>query len=75
MSGLKISHAIKARLALKMVDRNKKMKKMLMREDSAVFMLLLGFFSWYGLSIMFASKMVGAVIVWYFMADDNEVYI
>jgi uncharacterized PurR-regulated membrane protein YhhQ (DUF165 family) len=43
--------------------------------DSAVFMLLLGFFSWYGLAIMFASKMVGAVIVWYFMADDNEVYI
>jgi len=43
--------------------------------DSAVFMLLLGFFSWYGLAIMFASKMVGAVIVWYLMADDNEVFI
>ena len=43
--------------------------------DSAVFMLLLGFFSWYGLIAMVVSKMVGAVIVWYFMADDNEVYI
>ena len=43
--------------------------------DSAVFMLMLGFFSWYGLAIMFASKMVGALIVWYLMADDNEVYI
>jgi uncharacterized PurR-regulated membrane protein YhhQ (DUF165 family) len=43
--------------------------------DSAIFMLMLGFFSWYGLAIMFASKMVGAVIVWYLMADDNEVFI
>ena len=43
--------------------------------DSAVFMLLLGFFSWYGLIAMVVSKMVGAVIVWYLMADDNEVFI
>ena len=33
--------------------------------DSAVFMLMLGFFSWYGLVIMVASKMLGALIVWY----------
>lgn len=32
--------------------------------DSAVFMVMLGFFSWYGLAVMFASKMLGAVIVW-----------
>ena len=33
--------------------------------DSAVFMLMLGFFSWYGLLVMVASKMLGAGIVWY----------
>jgi uncharacterized PurR-regulated membrane protein YhhQ (DUF165 family) len=33
--------------------------------DSAVFMLMLGFFSWYGLLIMVASKMVGAGVVWW----------
>jgi uncharacterized PurR-regulated membrane protein YhhQ (DUF165 family) len=33
--------------------------------DSAVFMLMLGFFSWYGFAIMVASKMLGAFIVWY----------
>lgn len=32
--------------------------------DSAVFMLMLGFFSWYGLAVMVASKMLGACIVW-----------
>lgn len=33
--------------------------------DSAIFMLMLGFFSWYGFAIMVASKMLGAFIVWY----------
>ena len=33
--------------------------------DSAVFMLMLGFFSWYGFVVMVASKMLGALIVWY----------
>jgi len=33
--------------------------------DSAVFMLMLGFFSWYGLAIMVASKMLGAAVVWH----------
>lgn len=33
--------------------------------DSAVFMLALGFFSWYGLVVMVASKMLGALIVWH----------
>lgn len=33
--------------------------------DSAVFMLMLGFFSWYGLVVMVASKMLGALIVWH----------
>ena len=33
--------------------------------DSAVFMLMLGFFSWYGFLIMVVSKMLGAGIVWY----------
>jgi len=33
--------------------------------DSAVFMLMLGFFSWYGFAVMVASKMLGAFIVWY----------
>lgn len=32
--------------------------------DSAVFMLMLGFFSWYGFAVMVASKMLGALIVW-----------
>ena len=33
--------------------------------DSAVFMLMLGFFSWNGLAVMVASKMLGALIVWH----------
>ena len=33
--------------------------------DSAVFMVMLGFFTWYGLAVMVASKMLGALIVWY----------
>lgn len=33
--------------------------------DSAVFMLMIGFFSWYGLFVMTASKMLGALIVWH----------
>lgn len=32
--------------------------------DSAAFMLMLGFFSWYGFAVMVASKMIGALIVW-----------
>ena len=32
--------------------------------DSVVFMLMLGFFSWYGFVVMVASKMIGALIVW-----------
>ena len=33
--------------------------------DSAIFMSMLGFFSWYGLLVMTVSKMVGAGIIWY----------
>lgn len=33
--------------------------------DSAVFMLILGFFSWYGLAAMVISKMIGAVFIYY----------
>lgn len=33
--------------------------------DSAAFMLMLGFFSWYGFFVMVVSKMLGALIVWY----------
>ena len=33
--------------------------------DSAVFMLMLGFFSWYGFIVMVVSKMLGAVVVWH----------
>ena len=33
--------------------------------DSAVFMVMLGFFTWYGLAVMVASKMLGALVVWY----------
>ena len=33
--------------------------------DSAVFMMMLGFFSWYSMLIMVASKMLGAIIVWH----------
>lgn len=33
--------------------------------DSAVFMLILGFFSWYGLVAMVVSKMIGAVFIYY----------
>ena len=32
--------------------------------DSAVFMLIAGFFSWYSLLVMIASKMLGAYLVW-----------
>lgn len=32
--------------------------------DSAVFMLIAGFFSWYGLLVMIFSKMLGAYLVW-----------
>lgn len=32
--------------------------------DSAVFLLMLGFFSWFGFILMVATKMLGAVIVW-----------
>ena len=32
--------------------------------DSAVFLVLAGFFSWIGLAVMVASKMVAALIVW-----------
>ena len=35
--------------------------------DSAVFMLILGFFTWYGLIAMVLSKMGGALIVWYYL--------
>ena len=41
--------------------------------DSAVFMLMLGFFSWYGLIVMFVSKMIGALIVWWMLDDEYEV--
>jgi hypothetical protein len=40
--------------------------------DSAIFMLMLGFFSWYGLIIMFVSKMIGALIVWWMLDDSYE---
>ena len=32
--------------------------------DSAVFLLMLGFFSWFGFVVMIVTKMIGAVIVW-----------
>lgn len=32
--------------------------------DSAAFMLMAGFFSWYGFAVMTASKMLGAYLVW-----------
>jgi len=32
--------------------------------DSAAFMLIAGFFSWYGFAIMVISKMIGAYVVW-----------
>lgn len=32
--------------------------------DSVVFMLMVGFFTWYGFAIMVASKMLGAYLVW-----------
>lgn len=35
--------------------------------DSAVFMLVAGFFSWPGLLIMTASKMIAAVVIWFWM--------
>lgn len=35
--------------------------------DSAVFLLMLGFFNWLGLVIMICVKMIGAVIVWKFV--------
>ena len=40
--------------------------------DSAIFMLMLGFFSWYGLIIMFVSKMIGELIVWWMLDDSYE---
>ena len=40
--------------------------------DSAVFMLMLGFFSWYGFFVMVASKMIGAGIVWYRLGVKND---
>jgi uncharacterized PurR-regulated membrane protein YhhQ (DUF165 family) len=40
--------------------------------DSAIFMSILGFFSWYGLLIMFISKMVGALIVWRMLGKEND---
>ena len=40
--------------------------------DSAVFMLILGFFSWYGFAVMVASKMLGAFIVWYKLGTKND---
>ena len=43
--------------------------------DSAIFMSILGFFSWYGLIIMFISKMVGALIVWWMLPEENEILI
>ena len=39
--------------------------------DSAIFMLMLGFFSG-GLIIMFVSKMIGALIVWWMLDDSYE---
>jgi len=35
--------------------------------DSAVFLLMLGFFNWLGFIIMVCVKMIGAVIVWKFV--------
>jgi len=32
--------------------------------DSAAFMLIAGFFSWYGFAVMVGSKMLGAYLVW-----------
>ena len=32
--------------------------------DSAVFLVMLGFFNWLGFAIMVIVKMIGAVIVW-----------
>lgn len=32
--------------------------------DSAVFLLMLGFFNWFGFVVMIAVKMIGAVVVW-----------
>lgn len=40
--------------------------------DSAVFMLVAGFFSWYGLAAMVASKLIAAGVV-YRLAQSNEV--
>lgn len=40
--------------------------------DSATFMMIVGFFSWYGLAIMVASKMIAAVFVWKWMGGKNE---
>lgn len=33
--------------------------------DSAIFMVMLSFFSWYGLFVMVASKMAGALFIWW----------
>lgn len=39
--------------------------------DSAVFMLMLGFFSWYGMAVMVASKMLGALFVFHMLGRDS----
>lgn len=40
--------------------------------DSAVFMLMLGFFSWYGFVVMVVSKMLGALAVYYMLKRKND---
>lgn len=36
--------------------------------DSAVFLLMLGFFNWFGFVVMILTKMIGAVAVWKFLS-------
>ena len=38
--------------------------------DSAVFLLMLGFFSWFGFIVMIIAKMIGAVVVWKFLSKQ-----
>lgn len=40
--------------------------------DSAVFMLMLGFFNWYGFVVMVVSKMLGALAVYYMLKRKND---
>ena len=40
--------------------------------DSAVFMLMLGFFSWYGFVVMVVSKMLGALAVYYILKRKSD---